>query len=277
MSSFTFNTRLVIAGGALALAGGVLGAGCSADPGIDYTLLSTFCQQVAQADCSVAAVQACYGASDTALAADTTACIAVRSAPERCNPNNLPYHSDYAQPCVDAHAAVYAAPQLDPGSLKAMAVACGAVFNKGGKAGAACSADTDCALTGVADGTGLSCVIHQSKGTCQVPVQVNAGDKCSAPAAQCADGYSCDAGGHCVADPGVKEACQPGVTCASGLRCDAATSSCLPLIADTKPCTTASDCAGGFCIGTGTSAAAVCSSTFVLAFLSPTCSDFKGK
>jgi hypothetical protein len=270
MSAFNSGTRRWIAAGAAALLGGVLAGGCGGPPGVDFTMLSTFCQQVAQADCSAVAVTACYGAGDATLAADTTQCEAVRSAPEHCNPQNLTYHPDYAANCVAAHATVYGSNPLDPGAIGAMTQACNAVFNKGLPKGSTCSADTDCAYTG--DSTGLSCVIHQGKGTCQIPVAVSAGNSCADLAAQCVAGYFCDAGGHCVQDPGNGQACGAGVPCATGSRCDGAKMTCAPLIADGQACVAASDCVGQFCVGAPGSS--VCASTFTLAVLSPTCSDF---
>ena len=201
MSSFKFDTRLWIAGGALALAGGALAGGCSSSTtGVDFTLQSTFCQQAAQADCSPTAVSACYGSSSATLAADTATCVAARSSPEHCNPLNLPYHSMYAAACVAAHANVYGQNPLDPGALAAMELSCTAVLNNGGTMGAPCSADTDCAGTG--DDTGFVCVVHQGQpGKCEVPVSVAAGDTCANPASVCASGYYCDTGSHCVQDP----------------------------------------------------------------------------
>jgi hypothetical protein len=272
MSAFNLGTgtRRWIAAGALALAGGALGAGCGGPPAVDYTEQSTFCQQAAQADCSAVAVTACFGAKDATLQNDTTECVKVRSNTEHCNPLNLPYHSEYAANCVAAHANVYGSNPLDPGAIAAMTLACTAVFNNGGTQGVTCTSDMDCAGTG--DSTGYSCVIHQGKGTCQIPVAVEGGNACTKPAAQCVAGYSCDAGGHCVQDPGSGQPCGPGVTCGTGLRCNSATMACAPLIADGKACTQASDCVGQFCVGSP--GASVCSSTFTLAVLSPTCSDF---
>ena len=138
---------------------------------------------------------------------------------------------------------------------------------KGGGAGASCALDTDCDV-----GSGTLCIIHQGKGICQIPNPVMPGDACAEPAAQCADGTSCDAGGHCVADPTTGQACGPGVSCASTLRCDASSMMCAPQLADTKACTLDTDCQGGFCIGTSTGGQ--CSSTYVLALGSSTCTDF---
>jgi len=272
MSSFTFDTRW-IAGGALALAGGALAGGCGGGPPpVDFTQEATFCQQVAQADCSAVAVEACYGADDSSLGQDTATCVTARSSPEHCNPLNLPYHSMYAASCVAAHANVYAANPLDPNALAAMELACTAVLNRGGTQGAPCAADTDCAGTG--DSTGFVCVIHQGKpGQCEVPVSVAAGDTCADPAPACPAGSYCDTGSHCVQDPVNGQPCGTGISCASGFFCDTTASSCKTQLQDNQPCTASSDCVGQFCVGAP--GMSVCSHTFTLALLSPTCSDFK--
>jgi hypothetical protein len=289
MSSFTFNIgspRLAIAGGALALAGGMLGGGCGGGPSFDYTTEADFCQALATVDCGQATVDACYGANDTSIDMDTQLCITARSTPERCNPQGLPYNSTYAQDCVDAHTNVYQnspnLPSLDPGLLQAMTQACEGVFNKGGAHGATCTADTDCAvIPAVEMMAGYSCVFHKGMGTCQIPNPVNAGDTCTNPADQCPDGYSCQAGGtgeYCIANPGAGQACGPGITCGSSmspLRCDTTTKLCATQLGDNSPCKDPSDCAGGFCILT--SSGGLCSHTYTLAFGSPTCADFVSK
>src|SRR5277367_3835016 len=114
MSLFNFdyrNTRLVVAGVVLAAAGGVIGGGCGPS-GFDYPTAADFCQGLAAVDCSQAVVSACYGASDVTINQDTDACLMWRSAPEQCNPSNLTYHPEFADGCVDAHAAVYSSAQL---------------------------------------------------------------------------------------------------------------------------------------------------------------------
>jgi hypothetical protein len=293
MSSFRFDTRLAIAyrlgaprlalaAGALAMAGGALAGGCSSGPSADYSTQQGFCQAMATADCTDAAVRACYGANDSSVAADTQLCIAARSTPERCNPNSLPYNSMYAQDCVDAHSNLYASDMLDPMLYQAMVQACDGVFNRGGMAGRTCTDDSDCAvIPSIEQMPGFSCIVHQGKGTCQIPNPVNSGDRCDAPAAQCPDGYSCQAGGSgvfCLGNPGKGQACGPGIPCGNSttpLRCDAMTMQCADQLGDMSPCTAASDCAGGFCIATANGG--LCSHTFTLAFGSATCSGFTAK
>lgn len=280
MSAFRLHMRLVVAAGSLALAGGALAAGCGGG-GLsgDYSTQMSFCQVLAQADCSDPVVRACYGADDSSVGTDTTTCIAARSALDRCNPAGLPYHSQYAQDCVDAHTNLYGSSQLDPGLFQAAQQACLGVFNKGGTQGASCSSDADCAVTPVAENQpSLVCIIHQGAGTCQIPNLVNAGDKCQDPTAQCPDGYSCLAGGYCVANPGSGEACGPGITCGnsvSKLRCDLTTMKCAAPFDDGQACTDVSECSGNFCVPTAKGG--ICSHTYTLALGAPACEVFVSK
>jgi hypothetical protein len=282
MSLFNFdyrNTRLVVAGAVLAVAGGVLGGGCGPS-GLDYPTVQDFCQGVAAVDCSGAAVSACYGANAQTIDADTETCIGVRSRPELCNPSNLPYHAEFADGCVDAHAALYSSAQLDPTLYQQMQQACLQVFNNGGTTGTHCTSDANCDV-----GDGFSCLVHgsASQGSCQIPVSTMAGEDCSSPAALCTDStgtagaFYCEAapsGNHCIADPGMGQACGPSIPCAAGLRCGG--SVCGPQAADGKPCMVNSDCTGGFCVLTmGDSG--VCAGEMTLAFASPTCNAFLGE
>jgi hypothetical protein len=282
MRSHGFDSRLVIAGGALALAGGALAGGCSSDgPTADFSTQMSFCQALAAADCSDAAVRACYGADDSSVAADTQTCITTRSAPDVCNPAGLPYHATFAQDCVNARTALYQGTQLDPGLFAAAQQACQGVFNKGLPVGTACTADTDCAVIPAAEQQPMPvCIIHAGKGTCQVPNPVGPGDKCVGLADQCPDGYSCQGttGSFCVQNPGKGEACAPGIQCgssASKLRCDPNTNLCTDPIADGGACTDASDCAGSFCVPT--SKGGVCSHTYALALGGAACLAFIGQ
>jgi hypothetical protein len=273
MSSFKFNgRRWSFAGAVLVLvgAGAVLGGGCGGAD-IDLSTLSNFCQALAQADCSPAVVTACYGAGDTTIDVDTQSCITTRSAPEQCNPGGLPYHADQAQACIDAHTAAYANSQLAASDLQNVEQACLPVFNKSGQAGGVCTQDSDCDA-----GSGLSCVIHLSKGTCEIPNTVEAGSECVDPAAQCADGNYCEAGNHCVSDPSAGEVCGSGIPCDMGLRCDGTSNTCKAQLPDQADCTANGDCTGGICVPTS-STASKCFATYIFAADSPTCAPFVSK
>jgi hypothetical protein len=244
----------------LSLGAGVFGGGCG---GGGINTLQDFCSQLAQHDCTQAVVQACYGASDTTLDADTQTCIAARSTLAKCNPSDLPFHGEFADGCISAHDAAYGQTTIDQPTMQMLNQACMAVFNKGGTLGSDCTSDVDCDV-----GNGYACVIH-AKGTCQVPNVVPAGESCVDPAAQCDVGLYCDMGGHCVAEPIKAEACSDTVPCASGFRCDASAHVCEDTLMDGAKCASDDACQGGFCLSNE------CASVYTLAFGSSTCQDFK--
>jgi hypothetical protein len=277
MSLFNFdyrNGRLVVAGALLVLGGGMVGGGCgSSEP--DVSTQEAFCLASAQTECSPTTVVACYLSNGTTLPTDTEQCITAASTPERCNPGNLPYNPNFAQPCLQAQANVYQSAQLDPTALQQMQQICLAVFNDGGATGATCTDDSGCDV-----GDGFACIVHAgSKGTCQMPVPAMPGNSCASPNAQCVDAtgatdtYYCEATGNCVQDPGNGATCGAGTPCATGLRCDPTSNACSPQLTDGASCTQNSDCVGGFCLATN-GGGAVCVAQDVLSFGSPTCADF---
>jgi hypothetical protein len=276
MSSFRgddHNIRLAILAiaitrAALVVAASALSGGCGSS-GPDYSELTAFCQALAQADCSQAVVTGCYGSSTASLPDDTQTCVTARATPERCNPLGLAYHAQYAQACIDAHAAAYMSGQLDAGTFATLQQQCLPALNQGGEVGASCSDDTDCDV-----GSGDFCVVHQGgSGTCQVPQPVMPGGDCSDPAAECSAGYFCESGGYCVIDPGqAGKACGPGVSCNTGLGCSTTTMTCAAQLPDSAACTVDSDCSGGLCISV--SDGAECAATYTFAVGSATCADF---
>lgn len=269
MSLFNFDYRtskLVLASAALALTGGVIGAGCG---GADVSTLGGFCQALATADCSYAVVQACYGSTDEQLEQDTNSCIAARSQGANCNPEGLPYHSDFADNCIAAHTEAYANASLDRAAFDAVREACLPVFNRAGQKGQACVADSDCEV-----GAELRCVLRLGgKGTCQLPIPVPGGESCKDAAAQCPVTQFCDSGFHCVARPVAGESCGEGQTCAIGFRCNELSGKCIAQNNNGTACKLDGDCNSGFCLAAGDEG--LCSGTYQLSFGSATCSDFR--
>jgi hypothetical protein len=261
---------LAIAGAVLVGAGGALVGGCGGGP--DFSDLSTFCQALAQADCSQPVVTGCYGSSSAMLAADTKSCVTAAATPERCNPMNLDYHPQYAQGCIDAHTAAYMSGQIDAASLATMVQQCLPVLNQGGEAGTPCAYDSDCDV-----GAGNFCVVHQSgAGTCQVPETVMPGGSCAKPAAQCTAGYFCQSSGYCVVDPDqAGQACGAGVSCNTGLSCKSETMTCAAQVPDGASCTADSDCTGGLCVSVP--GGGQCAAMFTFAVGSAACSSFLPK
>jgi hypothetical protein len=279
MSSFSRSNRgSLIFAALLALGGGsALAVGCSSGP--DYSLESTFCQALAQADCSSAVVSACYLANQNTVDRDTQACLQVRSGLEQCNPQNLPYHPAFAQPCIDAHAGLYQSASLDPNALQNVNTACAAVFNRGGSTNTSCTVDTDCDV-----GSGLSCVVHgNGHGSCQNPIAVDPGMPCGSPAAQCSDGFYCEtATSNCISNPMKGGVCGIGIPCEKGLRCamnaNGGGGVCSDQLQDMSPCTADTDCQGGFCVAIGNSTNLVCAGQIpMLTAGTPSCAAFTGQ
>lgn len=272
MSLFNFHqrtSRLALALTALGLGGGLIGAGCG---GANTDTLANYCQAQAEAECSIAVVQACYGSSDATLNDDTSSCIQTRSAISKCNPSNLPYHPEQADNCIDTRASVYGAGKFDRAGADAIREACLPVFNKGGLEGSECTVDDDCDV-----GAQLRCITRiGGRGTCRVPKTVDGGSSCKDPAAQCPTNQYCDDGLHCVQRPAAGEKCGAGQPCDTGLRCNEVSQACEKQYANGSACKLDTDCIGGFCIAiNGTSGAeGQCSATFQFGFGSATCLDF---
>jgi hypothetical protein len=259
----------------LALGAGAIGAGCSSNP--TFGDESSFCEALAQADCSEQAVNACYLPTASTFATDTDACVAYRASYDQCNPKNLPYHPEGAAGCIAAHQNLYgSAPSLNPGLLAAAQQACAAVFNNGGETSSPCTADSDCDV-----GSGLVCLLRASgMGSCQTPVPTSPGESCASPAAQCVDNggatntFYCESSFHCVSDQVAGQMCGAGVPCSTGLRC--VSGICETQLPDQASCTANGDCQGGFCISVGTGS--ICAGQPApLAIGAPSCTTFIGK
>jgi hypothetical protein len=251
----------------LALAGGAIGAsGCG---GGDTQSLAGFCQALAAQDCSYAVVQACYASSDSSLENDVQSCVAVRSSVAKCNPQNLPFHPEFGDACLQAHAAAFAAAQVDEATFAAMQDACLATFNKGGTDGSMCSADVDCDV-----GNGLRCVVRVGgAGSCRIPVPAMPGDSCKDPTAQCADGYYCDSGFHCVQEGTLGDTCGLGQPCGMGAWCNDKTKQCEGQFHNGAVCNTGNQCEGGFCLAV-TGGGSQCAANYVFSFGAAACVDF---
>lgn len=259
-----FNFRLVLAGAALALAGGVIGTGCG---GTDTSTVQGFCTALAQSDCSPAIVQSCYGSSEASLQADTDRCIQARSGLATCNPRNLPYHPDFADACIAQHQQIFSASTIDLESWKTVAEACLPALNRGGAQGSTCTEDSDCDV----GYSGLRCLVRVGgKGTCEVPRAVMGGESCKAADAQCPDAQYCSETFNCISMPEKGDACGAGQPCGAGFQCAADTKICVNQLPNGSECARDSECQGGFCLDTASGKQ--CAASYVFAFGASTCS-----
>ena len=247
--------------------------GCSGSqpgPGSEEDRLRTeasFCAAWAKAVCNEGVVEACNGTRAGCMERQEEACRAL-----------VPpgYKSTYAEDCVNAAKAAYKDAELTAEELQVVLKLggdCKTLINGGLEEGDACSSSLDC------DGVnGFECVVKpgESLGTCQIPVQVVAGGRCSAAEAVCdADNY-CN-GSNCIGRFLDGELCLAGA-CAAGSRCAVATgdasATCIPFIANGDPCSADADCASGVCLGS-TDTDKICVSSVILTVRDPLCRDLR--
>ncbi len=184
------------------------------------------------------------------------------------------YNSGQAENCVNQVSSAYSDAQITSAEYQAIAEACDLVFSGAGVKGSSCAVNSDCNQS-----EGLSCVIHPAAsapdagaGSCQVPVNVSAGNSCSAPGAQCAEGYYCGTAQlYCVVDGQAGATCSSSAPCAADFKCSVvnANQQCTAKLLDGTACTADSDCANGMCL-TGTNGN-VCGSIEIFALNEPFC------
>jgi hypothetical protein len=234
--------------------------------------VATFCAKVAAAVCNQYVVTACYGSDANSLPTDTQSCIDAYSQLAVCNPGNLPFHKDQAANCLAQLQAAYADAKIEAAEVKAVEDACVLVFFTGLGSGSTCTSDSVCNTLGQ-----LRCVIKagDTDGTCEIPVEVTGGLDCSAPNAQCIEGFYCD-GSNCLGMPGEGHACSTTIPCQDTCVCSAATGGVcnLKMANGVQGCTADNDCQSGFCTKATDAATGRCMGTSVLAGTSENCAPF---
>jgi hypothetical protein len=223
--------------------------GCSGSqpgPGADEGSLKTetaFCTAWAEAACNEKVVTNCDSEN-------TESCVGnQRQACQALVPPG--YKSKYAEDCIEAVGDAYEDAVLTAEELEVvfrLGGVCKMLIDGGLDEGADCVESTAC------DGlNGYECVIKagQALGTCQVPVEVEGGRRCSSPESMCVPDFYCDQT-NCVERVPEGEPCD-GDVCAAGLRCAVATgeteTTCVPLLANSQPCVSDEECASHVCIG----------------------------
>lgn len=235
-----------------------------------YPTEQSFCEAIAKAECNTAVVTACYGSDQASLAQDTESCVAART--PRCNPNKLPYHPEYAEPCVNAHAAGLSDAVWTHDELASMESACLPVFSKGQPKGSTCAASTDCA-----DGVTCLMKIGSLSGVCDTPNVIAAGEGCEGASDVCDAGFYCSPKvWHCLAEGTENEVCSEGAPCADAYYCsDPDTGACVLKTKNGLDCVGDQVCAGGFCVGATANSSGKCSSTLPLSITSTACDDYR--
>jgi len=264
------------------IAGALLGAGalagCGGDdegptgPQYTYPTEKAFCQALAQAECSDEVVKECFGTEDAA--ANRPKCTTARE--DACNPNGLAYHPQHADKCLNKRKEVLADASLTSNEVKEAEEECLAVFSADGEAGSACTAHTDCDT-----GEGLRCITRPgvTGGTCEKPVSVSGGGKCTDAGAVCTGGTYCSemAGNYCIEALKAGEACSETALCASNLNCEvvAGAATCVAKAGTGDPCMAATDCASGFCSVSSGGDSGICTDVYRLDLNSASCDEFR--
>lgn len=224
---------------------GALAIGCSSEPDVPPDPLaaeSGFCAELAKVVCSEAVVSNCYGATAGTLAEDTEACVS-NAEREFCNSQNLVYRAGGAQGCIDAYGAAYLDARLEVAELEGIDTACHATLSGTGTTGDSCELDSDC------DGSqSFRCVAKPgAAGTCQIPKEVAAGDKCGGAADVCPEDRYCNADVNaCIARQAEGDACSDVQPCDADTYCSDAV--CVAKDSNgTTGCTLNESCSGGFC------------------------------
>ncbi|HEX6766180.1 MAG TPA: hypothetical protein VF103_11895 [Polyangiaceae bacterium] len=245
--------------------------GCSGSqpgPGTEEDKLRTepaFCAEWAKAACNEDVVNACNGTRTECLATQKSACQVL-----------VPpgYQSKYAEDCIDAVKDAYKDAELTAEELDVvlkLGGACKTLTDGGKEEGDSCTSSTEC--NGV---DGFECVVKpgDAEGTCQIPVIVGGGRRCSAAESVCEPDFYCD-GTNCVARLPELEACN-GDVCEAGLRCEvgsgALEGACVLQLENGDSCVADEQCQSGVCIG---ATAKVCASNVVLTVESSLCDTLR--
>jgi hypothetical protein len=243
--------------------------GCSGSqpgPGAEEDKLRTeasFCADWAKAVCNERVVEACNGTRAGCIDRQKEACRALVP---------LGYSSKYAEDCVEAARDAYKDAELTAEELKVVLQLdgnCKTLIDGGLEEGDECSSSLDC------DGVnGFECVIRPGDplGTCQIPVLVGDGLRCSTPESVCSEDFYCD-GRNCIGRFLDGELCI-GDTCSEGFRCAVATggvsATCIPFVENGEACSADADCASGVCLGS-TDTDKICVSSVILTVRDPLC------
>ncbi|MBX3182860.1 MAG: hypothetical protein KIT72_18295 [Polyangiaceae bacterium] len=253
--------------------GGVLGVGlfigavalgaCSSsteDPENPYETREGFCGAWAKAACNEKVLSSCGNpdGKEGCRANQEATCLGLVGET---------YVDEHAEGCIEAVEKAYSDAKLTLAEVKLLALAtapCDRLFKGARNKGQSCASHQDCDTL-----KGFRCIGEQS--TCQVPVEVAGGGRCSAADAQCAAGFYCN-GQNCVARVPLNQACL-SEPCEEALICHAGT--CSPRTADFASCTEHEQCASGLCDIPAGSTSGICVPRLDLGITSQTCAGLR--
>jgi hypothetical protein len=239
----------------------------------NYPDVQSFCDGLAQAECSHAVLTAC-GVKDSSSCAKamSAACVAGQ-------PQGTSYVAANAQACVELATSTYGKSTISASEKAQLATLCGPqIFSGPGGPRSPCTSQWDCSSA-----QGLSCVVPygQMSGKCLAPTPVPPSGSCADEASVCSDpSYFCDPmQKECLPAANNGEACNqgwrpcvPGYTCTNGLF-----GTCKQLGADGAPCTLDTDCTGGMCDKASSQAEGTCASQITLTPLDSLCTPFNSQ
>lgn len=220
--------------------------------------LAGFCSKWAANACNDKVVAACGGPDASKEACRETQAAACELLV------GADYDATNAADCLKSVKDAYADAKLNRSELDALELASGAcaeLVKGAGVKGASCSADADCDTV-----EGFRCV-GDSSPTCQIPVSVSGGGKCTDPASECAEGFYCN-GQNCVAGAELGASCV-AEPCVQSLDCVAGT--CSAKAANFRDCKANADCESGLCDIPRSASVGTCVSELALGLTAGSC------
>jgi hypothetical protein len=208
--------------------------GCSSKD--DAMTRAEFCGGWGERACSADVVSICQATTaDDCRTAQAAFCIGI--VPEA-------FTAEAADACLNAVRDAYADADLTRDELDtvlSLGPPCDELAKGAALGGGDCEADEDCQTA-----SGYRCVIKggQQSGSCEVPVEVEPGLKCSEPEEVCTEGFFCN-GNNCVEALAVSEACVNHAECGpAGFCLEAA---CAMRFALNDECSQDEQCGSGIC------------------------------
>lgn len=239
---------------------GVVFGGCSSDVEQvenPYETREGFCNAWARAACNEKVLASCGNpeGGEGCRAKQAAGCLSLVGET---------YTEARAEGCMEAIEKAYSDAKLTLAEVQLLALdtsPCDRLFKGNRNKGQSCSSDQDCDT--VED---FRCIGGEEP-TCQVPVEVAGGGRCSGKDAVCAEGFYCN-GQNCVArvplgQPCLTEPCEEALTCHAG--------TCSQRAADFVECTEAESCASGLCDIPSGSSTGICVPRLELGMTSQTC------
>jgi hypothetical protein len=258
---------------ALLFLGLAVQVGCSGEDAPEPNPLANkagFCTEWGRAACQQTVVSACNAASvEDCVASQRAFC-------ESVVPRT--YTSTKAEACIAAVKAAYADADLTAEELQVvrhLTPPCDQLSKGLLAEGDECAEDEECDTA-----AGLHCVRKQEAvlGSCEIPVEVAAGDFCDEPSQVCDTDHYCN-GENCVSFKKTNGACSADYECKPVDHCaieaDADQGKCTPRLELNEACSADEDCQSGYCVTKSGETEGECASMIRLSRSEPLCDDLQ--